>query len=157
MRSLSRCFWAAVRPVVGSLLVVEGEEEREGVATLLVLLEEEREEEDEKGLGVLARSARLLTAFLACILSLPLSSLNERIMASISVGASSGCEQNVHGPMPSLTQMILPQLRQLGAAARRGWRVALQEQAREAVGSLVWEGLVWISRARMAESYEVEF
>lgn len=55
--------------------------------------------------------------------------------------------------MPSLTQMILPQLRQLGAAARRGCLVALQEQARDGVGSLVREGLFWSSRARMAESW----
>ena len=55
--------------------------------------------------------------------------------------------------MPSFTQTIFPQLRQFGAAARRGWRVALQGQARDTVESLEIEGLVWSSRARMAESW----
>lgn len=49
--------------------------------------------------------------------------------------------------------MILPQFRQLGAAASKGWRVALQEHAR-AEGDVLEErvGLVWISSDRMAES-----
>ena len=63
-------------------------------------------------------------------------------------------EQNVHGPRPSFTQMILPQERQFGAAARSGWRVALQVQRREAGEAfLARGGLVWISRVRMAESW----
>ena len=53
--------------------------------------------------------------------------------------------------MPSFTQTILPQLRQLGAAARRGWRVARQVQRRDE-GSVVREAFVWSSRVRIAES-----
>ena len=60
--------------------------------------------------------------------------------------------QNVQGPMPSFTQIILPQLRQLGAAARRGWRIARQVQRRDVGEEVPREGLVWISRVRMAES-----
>ena len=101
---MSRCCWAAVRP--GCVDPVVANEEEEGVATLLMLVEDD---EDEKGRGVLARSARLLDALLTLIRSLPLSSRSERIMASISVGARRGCEQKVHGPIPSLTQIILPQ------------------------------------------------
>ena len=70
-------------------------------------------------------------------------------------GVSRAWLQNVQGPIPSFMQIILPQLRQLGAAARRGWRVARQVQ-RRAVGEellLLREGLVWISRVRMAESW----
>lgn len=65
-----------------------------------------------------------------------------------------GCEQNVQGPRPSLTQTIFPQLRQFGAAARRGCRVAMQLQRRLALseGEDVILGFVWISRVRMAES-----
>lgn len=56
---------------------------------------------------------------------------------------SRGVEQNVQGPRPSFTQMILPQDRQLGAAARRGWRVAKQSQRRaEGEVEFVREGLV---------------
>ena len=59
----------------------------------------------------------------------------------------------MQGPMPSLTQMILPQFRQFGAVARSGWRVAKQVQRRAAVSvEEEREGLVWISRARIAES-----
>lgn len=72
-------------------------------------------------------------------------------MDAISVEERRGCEQKVHGPMPSFTQIILPQLRQLGAAARRGCRVARQSQ-RRAEGSEDREGLVWSSSARIAES-----
>ena len=66
-----------------------------------------------------------------------------------------GVEQNVQGPMPSFTHIILPQERQLGAATRRGWRVALQLQ-RRASGEALWarEGFVWISSVRIAESYK---
>lgn len=59
----------------------------------------------------------------------------------------------MQGPIPSFTQMILPQLRQLGAAAKSGWRVARQSHRRDEGEVLVErEGLVWSSRARMAES-----
>ena len=44
-----------------------------------------------------------------------------------------GVLQNVQGPRPSLTQITLPQFRQLGAAARSAWRVAMQLHFREAV------------------------
>ena len=67
----------------------------------------------------------------------------------------SGVEQNVQGPMPSFMQIIFPQLRQFGAAASRGWRVAWQSQRRLAVSAAVVdesERFVCISRARMAES-----
>ena len=76
-------------------------------------------------------------------------------MLVISAEESKGVLQNVQGPIPSLTQMIFPHERQLGAAARRGWRVALQGQARAVVDweeGFVREGLVWSSRVRMAES-----
>lgn len=76
-------------------------------------------------------------------------------MATVSVFDSKGLLQNVHGPNPSFTQMIFPQLRQFGAAARRGWRVAMQLQERDALFSLaeaVKVGFVWSSRERIAES-----
>lgn len=105
-----------------------------------------------KGRGAEERSARLWEALLADMRSRPRSSRRERMMALISVGERRGLEQKVQGPMPSFTQTIFPQLRQLGAAARRGWRVALQGQARERAESSEREGLVWSSRVRMAES-----
>lgn len=58
----------------------------------------------------------------------------------------------MQGPMPSFTQIILPQLRQLGAATSRGWRVARHVQRRDE-GPEEREGLVWTSRVRMAESW----
>lgn len=61
----------------------------------------------------------------------------------------------MHGPKPSLTQITLPQLRQFGAAARRGCRAATQLQRREAIPEEeleVWVGLVVISSCRMASS-----
>ncbi len=61
-------------------------------------------------------------------------------------------EQKVQGPRPSFTQMILPQDRQLGATARRGWRVARQVQRREAGVAVERDGLVCSSSVRMAES-----
>ena len=67
-----------------------------------------------------------------------------------------GWPQKVQGPMPSFTQIILPQLRQLGAAARRGWRVARQVQRRAVGEELLREGLVCSSRVRMAESWKME-
>ena len=73
-------------------------------------------------------------------------------MAAISSEDRRGCPQNVQGPMPSFTQIILPQFRQLGAAARRGWRVARHVQRRDE-GSAERDGLVWSSRVRIAESY----
>lgn len=63
--------------------------------------------------------------------------------------------QNVQGPKPSRTQITLPQFKQLGAAARRGWRAATQLQRREAMPEEVlevWVGLVVISSCRMASS-----
>jgi len=60
----------------------------------------------------------------------------------------------VQGPRPSFTQMILPQDRQLGAAARRGCRVARQVQRREAGETAEREGFVCSSRVRIAESCE---
>ena len=72
-------------------------------------------------------------------------------MALISSEESSGDEQNVQGPRPSFTQMILPHSRQFGAAARRGWRVARQLQRRSG-GEAEREGLVWSSSVRIAES-----
>lgn len=72
-------------------------------------------------------------------------------MPWISRADNSGVPQNVHGPKPSLTQITLPQFRQFGAAARRGWRVAMQLHFREAEeGSK--EVLVLISSVRIAES-----
>lgn len=44
----------------------------------------------------------------------------------ISCALKSAELQKVHGPMPSFTQMILPQLRQFGAASRSGCLVAMQ-------------------------------
>jgi len=58
----------------------------------------------------------------------------------------------VQGPRPSFTHMILPQFRQLGAAARRGWRVARQIQRRAEGSAVVRDGLVCNSRVRIAES-----
>lgn len=72
-------------------------------------------------------------------------------MAATSEEERRGCPQNVQGPMPSFTHITLPQFRQLGAAARRGWRVARQVQRRDE-GSAEREGFVWSSRVRMAES-----
>ena len=66
----------------------------------------------------------------------------------------SGVPQNVQGPVPSFTHMIFPQFRQLGAAARRGWRVARQVQRRAVGEEVEREGLVWSSRVRIAESWE---
>lgn len=59
--------------------------------------------------------------------------------------------QNVHGPRPSFTQMIFPQLRQFGAASRIAWRWAMQLHFRRLL-SWASEGLVWISSSRMADS-----
>ena len=75
-------------------------------------------------------------------------------MDVISAEERRGVLQNVQGPRPSFTQMILPQFRQFGAAARRRWRVALQEQARAEADWVeeLREGLVWTSRVRIAES-----
>jgi hypothetical protein len=61
--------------------------------------------------------------------------------------------QNVHGPNPSLTQITFPQVRQLGAAASSGCRVAMQLHARAALS--VREGLVCTSRDRIALSSSV--
>lgn len=103
--------------------------------------------------GVDATSARRAEALLVFMRSWPRSWRRESIMEVISEELRRACPQNVQGPMPSFTQMILPQFRQLGAALRRGCRVARQVQAR-AEGEEAWrEGLVWTSRARMAESW----
>lgn len=106
-----------------------------------------------KGAGVRETSALRCAEASRTIFSRPRSSLSERIIAWISLGDSNGLRQNVHGPRPSLTQMILPQLRQLGAAARRGCRVALQSQRRAEMSLIL--GLVCSSRERMAESSSV--
>ena len=77
-------------------------------------------------------------------------------MAPISPEERSGEWQNVQGPRPSFTQMILPQERQLGAAVRRGWRWALHVHFRSAVDvdaeAEVEGAWIWSSRARIAES-----
>lgn len=71
----------------------------------------------------------------------------------ISEELRSGWLQKVQGPMPSFTQMILPQERQLGAASSRGCRVAMQLQRRFEMSWLEDRvGFVCISRARMADS-----
>ena len=57
----------------------------------------------------------------------------------------------MQGPRPSFTQIILPQLRQLGAAVRSGWRVARQVQ-RRVEGEVDRVGLVCSSRDWIAES-----
>lgn len=59
--------------------------------------------------------------------------------------------QNVHGPNPSFTQITFPQFRQFGAAARSGWRVAIQLHFLFA-GSVEREELVDISSVRIAAS-----
>lgn len=106
-----------------------------------------------KGRGVDERSARRWEALFATIFSMPRSSRRERIMSCMSSALNSGWEQKVHGPIPSFTQMIFPQLRQFGAAVRSGCRVARQSQRRAAGFALAErEGFVWISRVRMAES-----
>lgn len=105
----------------------------------------------ENGRGAWAKSARRWEALFSDIFSTPRSSRRERIMELISAGESKGDEQNVQGPIPSFTQMILPQLRQLGAAVKRGWRVARHEQ-RRADGGAERDGLVCSSRVRIAES-----
>lgn len=106
-----------------------------------------------KGRGVDERSARRWEALFAAIFSMPRSSRRERIMSCMSSALNRGCEQKVHGPIPSFTQMIFPQLRQFGAAVRSGCRVARQSQRRAAGFALAErEGFVWTSRARMAES-----
>ncbi|EKG18018.1 hypothetical protein MPH_04708 [Macrophomina phaseolina MS6] len=102
-----------------------------------------------------ATSARLCAALLASIFSRPRSSRKIRTMDWMSDCERSGFSQKEQGPSPSLTQIILPQLRQLGAASRSGCRVAMQLQRRLAFSSGVRperEGFVWISSARMAES-----
>lgn len=105
-----------------------------------------------KGRGVEARSGRRWDALFKLIFSRPRSWRRESIMAAMSEEERRGCPQNVQGPMPSFTQIILPQFKQLAAAARRGWRVARQVQRRDE-GSAESEGFVCISRVRMAESY----
>lgn len=70
------------------------------------------------------------------------------------MAVKSGSPQNVQGPRPSLTQITLLQLRQLGAAVRRGCREPMQLQARleESRRRVL---LVLISRERMAASSSV--
>ena len=68
----------------------------------------------------LETSARRWDELFRSIFSLPRSSFKLRTMDWISDWERSGVEQNVQGPIPSFMQMILPQLRQLGAAAKRG-------------------------------------
>lgn len=55
--------------------------------------------------------------------------------------------------MPSLTQIILPQFIQFGAASSSGCRVAMQLHFRLALSTPAERvGLVWISSARIADS-----
>jgi hypothetical protein len=65
-----------------------------------------------------------------------------------------GLLQKVQGPRPSLTQMILPQFKQLGAASRRAWRWAMHVQRRRAFSSAegAREGFVCTSNSRIADS-----
>lgn len=68
-----------------------------------------------------------------------------------------GLPQNVHGPSPSLTQIIFPQFMQFGAMLSNGCRVAMHVQRRFAVSAAVFadavsEGLVCNSRLLIAES-----
>ena len=60
--------------------------------------------------------------------------------------------QNVHGPMPSFTQMILPQFRQFGAASSSGCLVAIQLHFRLLLSCEARVGFVWISSALIADS-----
>ena len=78
-------------------------------------------------------------------------------MLAISEDERSGVSQNVHGPRPSFTHTIFPQLRQFGAMVSNGWRVAMQLHLRFARSAADCEfeasvGLVCSSRDRMAES-----
>lgn len=128
------------------------DEEDEGRGSVLAVLLE-GVEGDEKGRGDCATSARRWEALFRDIFSAPRSSRKERIIAFMSAGDRSGEEQNVHGPIPSFTQMIFPQFKQLGAAARSGCRVARQGQRRAEAGvEAERAGSVCISRARIAES-----
>lgn len=54
--------------------------------------------------------------------------------------------------MPSLTQMILPQFKQFGAASRSGCRVAMQLHFRLLLSVDAKLGFVWISSALIADS-----
>jgi len=63
--------------------------------------------------------------------------------------------QKVHGPSPSLTQTIFPQLVQFGAIVRSGCLVAMQLHRRRSMSSddpEVKVGFVCISRLLIAES-----
>ena len=104
---MSRCCLARSR-----VLSADAADEEEGVEVPVEGLV--------KGRGVEDRSARRWDALFRFIFSCPRSWRRESIMAVISWEERRGWLQNVQGPMPSLTQIILPQLRQLGAAARRG-------------------------------------
>jgi len=59
-----------------------------------------------------------------------------------------GASQNEQGCKPSSAQIILPQLRQLGAVEKSGWIEALQSHLRRSDDS---EGFVDSSRAAIAE------
>ena len=60
--------------------------------------------------------------------------------------------QNVHGPMPSFTHMIFPQLRQFGAASSNVCLVAMQLHFRLLLSCEARVGFVWISSALIADS-----
>lgn len=64
----------------------------------------------------------------------------------------------MQGPNPSLTQITFPQLRQFGAAARSGWRVAIQLQARLALddASLDPDSRVLINASSSDKDVEAE-
>lgn len=70
----------------------------------------------EKGRGAFETSGFLCAAFPAAWRSRPRSSRRLFSMAWTSSLFRRGWPQKVHGPSPSLAQMILPQERQLGAA-----------------------------------------
>lgn len=124
---MSRCCFARSRVASAAA------DEEDGVEVPVEGLVKER--------GVEAWSGRRWDALFIFIFSCPRSWRRESIMAFMSWEEKRGWPQNVQGPMPSFTQIILPQLRQLGAAARRGWRVARQVQRRDE-GSAEREGFV---------------
>lgn len=68
----------------------------------------------------------------------------------VSSGERRGVWQKEQGWSPSSAQMILPQDRQFGTAAKRGWMEALQVHLRGVLEEAS-EGFVVSSRAEMAE------
>ena len=62
-------------------------------------------------------------------------------MPSLSSLLMIGLPQNVQGPKPSLTHITFPHDKQFGAAASKGWRVAMQLHARSALDCVLGEPL----------------